>query len=794
MAVVFINKVDKKGVPSKDVTGLCFDCAKKQGIDPLATMMKEMAQMSGEDIETMTSQLEDTFGGMLNNDNINNLDIIADLTNNKNDLDNVDDDKNVPFNLSEMFSNIIPFKQKEDQDLDDNEKDNKKKSKKKNKDKKTKYLDTFGENLTKKARENKLDTVIGRDNELQRMIQILNRRNKNNPALIGEPGVGKTAIVNALAIAIAKEEVPSKLINKELYLIDMTSLVAGTQFRGQFESRIKGLIDECKSFGNIILAIDEVHNIVGGLEHDNSMNAANMLKPALSNGSVQLIGATTLKEYRKYIEKDSALERRFQPIIVEEPTHEDCYEILKGIKGYYKDYHKVEIDDEILKNAIDLSDKYIHDRFLPDKAIDLIDEACARVNLEDILLAKMEKLQNQLNYIQEEEAELEEELNEKLNEDIKEDKNSNVKDNAHIQQFEKAAKIKELRCKLDKELKELTKKIKPKKVTFDNLSQVVTLWTKIPVNRIQKSESEKLLNLKDSLKEKIIGQDGAIDSLSNAILRKRTNIRNTSRPPSFIFVGPTGVGKTALVKALAFELFDNEDAIIKLDMSEYMESHSTSKLIGAPPGYVGYDEAGQLTEKVRRNPYSIILFDEIEKAHPSVSNMLLQILDEGRLTDSQGKSISFKHTVIILTSNLGTNFKSDGYGFANNLAEEEMLENKVQDALKEYFNPEFLNRIDDIITFKHLSTKNILKISDLLLKELQNETKQKNIFFDYTKDVVKYISEIGYNKRFGARPLKRAIQNKIEDLIAVEYIKGNLKKDKIYILDVVNDKITISKK
>ena len=757
MAVVFINKLDKDGKPTNETTGLCIHCAKKQGIDPLANIMKEMSNMSEEELESMSSQ----FDGMF-------------------DFDNIDsDDEPQKGGMPNFFSNFMQFGKNKEEKEETEKGDSKKKSKKKNK-----YLDTFGENLTEKARQNKLDKVIGRDIELQRMIQILNRRTKNNPALIGEPGVGKTAIVNALAIAIASGNVPGKLVNKEVYLIDMTSLVAGTQFRGQFESRVKGIIDECKSLGNIILAIDEVHNIVGGLEHDNSMNAANMLKPALANGSVQLIGATTLKEYRKYIEKDSALERRFQPVIVDEPNSEDCVNILKGIKSYYEDYHKVKIPDEALKQAVSLSQKYIHDRFLPDKAIDLLDEACARVNLEDMTIAKMEKLQKELDDATNQENEIQAEL-------AKSEDAAPIDENG-VSAFEKAAKIKELKCKLSQSLDEIMKNYKPQEVTFDNLAQVVELWTKIPVMRIKTSETEKLLNLKSNLSKRIIGQEHAIESISNAILRKRSNIRTTVRPPSFIFVGPTGVGKTALVKALAYELFDNENAVIKLDMSEYMESHSTSKLIGSPPGYVGYDEAGQLTEKVRRNPYSIVLFDEIEKAHPSVYNILLQILDEGILTDSQGKSVSFKHTIIVLTSNLGTNFKNDGYGFTNNSINKDLLENKTGDALKEFFSPEFLNRIDDIITFNKLTTHDLEKISDLLLKELQKDTEEKHILFDYTPAVAKFIVKKGYSEKFGARPLKRAIQTYIEDVIAVEFIKNNLKEDKRYLIDVVDDKISIN--
>ena len=778
MAVVFINSLDKEGKSTGKVKGLCLECAKKQGIDPLSNIVKEISNMSEEEMEEMSNQFSDMFNSM---GSMDGLPMDEELSYENDNLDEKDK-KNNFFNLSNMF-NISPFGNKDKANTEEKEQS---KDKKKKKNKKTKYLDTFGENLTEKAREGKIDKVIGRDKELQRMIQILNRRSKNNPALIGEPGVGKTAIVNALAIAIANGEVPGKLINKEVYLVDMTSLVAGTQFRGQFESRIKGMIDECKSLGNIILAIDEVHNIVGGLEHDNSMNAANMLKPALANGTVQLIGATTLKEYRQYIEKDSALERRFQPIIVDEPTPEECFNILKGTKEYYENFHKVTIPDDVLKDVVNLSDKYIHDRFLPDKAIDLLDEACARVNLDDINLAKIEKLEKQIEDIEEEEKELEENL------DDAKTKDTNVIESEDISSFEKAATLKANKCKLQNELNKLQKKLKPRIVNFDNLADVIELWTKIPVSRIKTAETEKLLNLKENLSKKIIGQNTAIEAISNAILRKRANIRNIERPPSFIFVGPTGVGKTALVKALAYELFDNEDAVIKLDMSEYMEEHSVSKLIGSPPGYVGYDEAGQLTEKVRRNPYSIVLFDEIEKAHHSIYNLLLQILDDGKLTDSQGKSVSFRHTIIVLTSNLGTNFKNEGYGFANLNIAEDMLKNNANSALKEFFSPEFLNRIDDTIVFNKLSFDNILVIADLLIKELQEETKKRHILFDYTKNVTHFIAKKGYNEKFGARPLKRAIQKYIEDELAVRLIKGKLKENTKYLIDVKDEKIIIN--
>lgn len=775
MAVIFINSLNKDGKSTDKVKGLCLECAKKQGIDPLSNIVKEISNMSEEEMEEMSNQFSDMFNNMGGLDSFSMNDP---LVNNDENTEEENNNNNL-FNLSNMF-NMSNFTNK---NKNENDAETSSKGKRKKKNKKTKYLDTFGENLTSKAREGKLDKVIGREKELQRMIQILNRRSKNNPALIGEPGVGKTAIVNALAIAIAKGEVPGKLINKEVYLVDMTSLVAGTQFRGQFESRIKGMIDECKSLGNIILAIDEVHNIVGGLEHDNSMNAANMLKPALANGTVQLIGATTLKEYRQYIEKDSALERRFQPILVDEPTPEECFNILKGTKEYYESFHKVIIPDDVLKSVVELSDKYIHDRFLPDKAIDLLDEACARVNLDDITLAKIEKIENEISNIEEEEQELEDILDST--------KENDKNDETDMSSFEKAAKLKANKCKLQSELEKLQKKLKPRIVSFDNLADVIELWTKIPVSRIKTAETEKLLNLKSNLSKKIIGQDDAIEALSNAILRKRANIRTTERPPSFIFVGPTGVGKTALVKALAYELFDNEEAVIKLDMSEYMEEHSVSKLIGSPPGYVGYDEAGRLTEKVRRNPYSIVLFDEVEKAHHSVYNLLLQILDDGKLTDSQGRSVSFKHTIIILTSNLGTNFKNEGFGFANLNIADDMLKNNANSALKEFFSPEFLNRIDDTIVFNKLSFDNILVISNILLKELQEETKKRKILFDYTENVTKFIAKQGYNDKFGARPLKRAIQKYIEDEIAIKFIKGEIKENKKYTIDVKDDKIIV---
>ena len=742
--------------------GLCADCAKKRGIDPMKAMMDQFSKNPAFNMENLTKQIDKLMSEM--------------------DPEELEKLSNAPF-MAFNFEDLTKMQNEDDAAQDEKENVSSDKKDVKKKSKKTKTLDTFGINLTEKARSNELDIVIGRDRELQRMIQILNRRSKNNPALIGEPGVGKTALVNALAIKIANGDVPAKLIDKELYLLDMTSLMAGTQFRGQFEARVKGIIDECKACGNIILAIDEVHNIVGGQEHDNSMNAANMLKPALANGYVQLIGATTLKEYRKYIEKDTALERRFQTVIIDEPTEATTIEILKGIRPYYENYHKVKIPDEALEKAVELSVKYIHDRFLPDKAIDLMDEAASRVNLDDKVLAEITKTSFELSTLEEALSRTEEE--QQLSNENNADLNSNV------DSYEKAAILKENICKLKTTLDELNKKARKNIVTDDHLAKVVELWTKIPVSKIKTSDKEKLLHLEKHLNEKIIGQEEATHDISAAIIRRRAGLQNIVKPPSFIFVGPTGVGKTALVKALAYELFDSEDAVIKLDMSEYSESHSTSKLIGAPPGYVGYDEAGQLTEKVRRNPYSIILFDEIEKAHSSIYNVLLQILDEGILTDAQGKSVSFKHTVIVMTSNLGTNFKNDSYGFANDKIEKDTMKKHVTDSMKDFFTPEFLNRVDETIIFNKLDKENINKITKLMLNEFVKDTSKKGFEFTFTDNVIHYISKIGFDSKFGARPLKRAIQKNIEDVLAVKLFEGKIKTNKKYTIDYINNELII---
>ena len=616
--------------------------------------------------------------------------------------------------------------------------------------KKKKYLDTYGTNLTQKAKNNELDIVIGRDKEIQRIIQILNRRSKNNPCLIGEPGVGKTAIAQGLAIKIANQNVPAKLLNKEVYLLDMTAIIAGTQFRGQFESRMKGIIDECKEYGNIILVIDEIHNIIGAGDGEHSMNAANILKPSLSNGEIQLIGTTTLKEYRKYIEKDTALERRFQQVLVEEPNIEDSIVILEGIKKYYEEYHKVKISSDVIKQTVIMSEKYIHDRFLPDKAIDILDEACSRKNLENKDLFKLEILKQELKNIQAQKEEV-------IAADSTED-------------YQKAADLKTKECQLIEKIDKMNSKMKLKSITVQDIASVIESWTKIPVKKITEAETQKLLNLETNLHKRVIGQEEAVNAVSRAIRRNRAGLQSTKRPPSFIFVGPTGVGKTELAKSLAYEMFGSEDSIIRVDMSEYMESHSTSKLIGAPPGYVGYDDAGQLTDKVKRKPYSIILFDEIEKAHPDVFNILLQVLDDGKLTDSQGNTVSFSNTIIIMTSNAGSNLNNNSIGFGKQTVDK----GKIEDSLKEVFRPEFLNRVDEVVVFDSLTQNELLQIVDLMLNDTIKALKDKDITMHISNDAKKYLLKKGTNIKFGARPLRRAIQRYLEDEISERILKGEI--------------------
>ena len=760
-AILFYEKIDNG---KSTMEGLCYDCAKKKGIDATEVLAKQQDILSKDKINfaDMNKQLESIFKDFAENLDLNNLENIDGAITFGNIDDEEDDDvedeekpkiAGAAIPLGSIFSNMFAQKndnnnnQKQDNDKKQTKNDKKKDSKT---NKKKKYLDTYGTNLTNKAKNNQIDIVIGRDKEIQRVIQILNRRSKNNPCLIGEPGVGKTAIAQGLAIKIANQNVPAKLLNKEVYLLDMTAVIAGTQFRGQFESRMKGIIDECKEYGNIILVIDEIHNIIGAGDGEHSMNAANILKPALSNGEIQLIGTTTLKEYRKYIEKDTALERRFQQVLVEEPNIDDSIKILEGIKKYYEEYHKVKISSDVIRQTVEMSEKYIHDRFLPDKAIDILDEACSRINLENKDLFKLEMLKKDLAKVQAQKDEL---AQPETDED-----------------FQKVADLKTQECKIMEDIDTLSKKMKPRNLTLQDIATVIENWTEIPVKKITEAETQKLLNLETNLHKRIIGQEEAVSAVSRAIRRNRAGLQNEKRPPSFIFVGPTGVGKTELAKSLAYEMFGSEDSIIRIDMSEYMESHSTSKLIGAPPGYVGYDEAGQLTEKVKRKPYSIILLDEIEKAHPDVFNILLQVLDDGKLTDSQGNTVSFANTIIIMTSNAGSNLNNNSIGFGKQTVDK----SKIEDSLKETFRPEFLNRVDEIIVFNSLNKDELLQIVDLMLADTVKALKHKDISFEISNEAKQFILEKGTNIKFGARPLRRAIQRYIEDEISEMILRSQI--------------------
>lgn len=760
-AILFYEKIDNG---KSTMEGLCYDCAKKKGIDATEVLARQQDVLSKDKINfaDMNKQLESIFKDFAENLDLNNLENIDGAItfgniDDEEDGDMEDEEKpkiaGAAIPLGSIFSNMFAQKndnnnnQKQDNDKKQTKNDKKKDSKT---NKKKKYLDTYGTNLTNKAKNNQIDIVIGRDKEIQRVIQILNRRSKNNPCLIGEPGVGKTAIAQGLAIKIANQNVPAKLLNKEVYLLDMTAVIAGTQFRGQFESRMKGIIDECKEYGNIILVIDEIHNIIGAGDGEHSMNAANILKPALSNGEIQLIGTTTLKEYRKYIEKDTALERRFQQVLVEEPNIDDSIKILEGIKKYYEEYHKVKISSDVIRQTVEMSEKYIHDRFLPDKAIDILDEACSRINLENKDLFKLEMLKKDLAKVQAQKDEL---AQPETDED-----------------FQKVADLKTQECKIMEDIDTLSKKMKPRNLTLQDIATVIENWTKIPVKKITEAETQKLLNLETNLHKRIIGQEEAVSAVSRAIRRNRAGLQNEKRPPSFIFVGPTGVGKTELAKSLAYEMFGSEDSIIRIDMSEYMESHSTSKLIGAPPGYVGYDEAGQLTEKVKRKPYSIILLDEIEKAHPDVFNILLQVLDDGKLTDSQGNTVSFANTIIIMTSNAGSNLNNNSIGFGKQTVDK----SKIEDSLKETFRPEFLNRVDEIIVFNSLNKDELLQIVDLMLADTVKALKHKDISFEISNEAKQFILEKGTNIKFGARPLRRAIQRYIEDEISEMILRSQI--------------------
>ena len=772
-AILFYKKIENG---KESMEGYCYDCAKKKGINPNEVLAKQNAILSNDKINLsdMTEQFESIFKDLAENINLEDIENIEGaITFNTQDPNNNQDDGSPKISgaaipLGSIFSNFMGQNNKKDEQEEPSSgrkkvKVEKKKNTKQNK--KKKFLDTFGTNLTNKAKNNELDIVVGRDKEIQRIVQILNRRSKNNPCLIGEPGVGKTAIAQGLAIKIANQNVPAKLLNKEVYLLDMTAVIAGTQFRGQFESRMKGIIDECKEYGNIILVIDEIHNIIGAGDGEHSMNAANILKPALSNGEIQLIGTTTLKEYRKYIEKDSALERRFQQVLVEEPTIDDSIGILEGIKKYYEEYHKVKISSDVIRQAVIMSEKYIHDRFLPDKAIDILDEACSRINLENKELYKLEMLKQELSQVQAEKEEV-------VAADSTED-------------YQRAADLKTRECQLIEQIDKLNSKMKLKQLTVQDIANVIESWTKIPVKKITEAETQKLLNLETNLHKRIIGQDEAVSSVARAIRRNRAGLQTTKRPPSFIFVGPTGVGKTELAKSLAYEMFGSEDSIIRIDMSEYMESHSTSKLIGAPPGYVGYDDAGQLTDKVKRKPYSIILLDEIEKAHPDVFNILLQVLDDGKLTDSQGNSVSFSNTIIIMTSNAGSNLNNNSIGFGGQTANK----NKILDSLKDIFRPEFLNRVDEIVAFDPLTKEQLLQIVDLMLQNTVNALKEKDIKIEISDKAKNYLLEKGTDIKFGARPLRRAIQRYLEDELSEMILKGELLDGQTVNVDFANDKL-----
>ena len=768
-AVIFVNKQNEKGEMKTE--GYCYDCAKKRGINPLNAFSSN-SNLTESDINNMTEQLNSMFKDLSGNLAIQGI-TQEELEQMSEEMANAENDgtadENGPKGFAIPLGSIFSGMFGNNSDKSNNSKTTKTKEEKKQ-NKKLKTLYTYGTNLTNKARNGEIDKVIGREKEITRIIEILNRRTKNNPCLIGEPGVGKTAIAQGLALRIAEGNVPAKLLNKEVFLLDMTALVAGTQFRGQFEARMKAVIEECKLAKNIILVIDEIHNIIGAGDADHSMNAANILKPSLADGTIQLIGTTTLNEYRKYIEKDSALERRFQPVIVEEPSINDSIEILKGIKGYYEDYHKVQIPDEVIRQTVLMSEKYIHDRFLPDKAIDVLDEACSRINLNNKDLYDLEVLKNKLAEVQ--------------------SKKEAAAEADSTEDYKKAAELKTQECSLTEQIEAITKKMKPVSLTVSDIARVIENWTKIPVQKITEEETQKLLALEDNLHKRVIGQNEAVAAVSRAIRRNRAGLKSTKRPPSFIFVGPTGVGKTELAKALACEVFGSEEDIIRIDMSEYMESNSTAKLIGAPPGYVGYDDAGQLTEKVKRHPYSIVLLDEIEKAHSDVFNILLQVLDDGRLTDSQGNTVSFENTIIIMTSNAGSNQNMNSIGFGTS----SYAKNKVYDTLKETFRPEFLNRVDEIVIFDALTPEELTQIVDLMLKDTQNVLNDRNIKMYVSDEAKKYLLDKGTDIKYGARPLRRAVQRYIEDELSDMLLRSELKNGQKVFVDLAEDKLSFSVK
>ena len=735
IAVVFITRQENGQNVNE---GLCLKCAKNLGLPQVDEMMRRMG-ITDEDLDNISNEMMGAFGGVENLEGLTDAD--------DPDADNEDEDgKTATFPFLSRFFGGNPAANDAQNGNEAEQTQSPRSNKKVEKGSKHKFLDSYCINLSQRARDGKLDAVVGREEEIERVIQILNRRQKNNPCLIGEPGVGKTAIAEGLAQRIVAGDVPFKLRSKEVYLLDLTALVAGTQFRGQFESRMKGLIEEIRKMGNVILVIDEVHNIVGAGDAEGSMNAANILKPALSRGEIQVIGATTFTEYRKHIEKDTALERRFQPVTVNEPNMEDTLKILKGIAHYYEQFHGVKIPEGILRQAVLLSERYITDRFLPDKAIDLIDEACSDLNLHDKNINRRMELRREI-------------------EDY--DKERELLQGAEEPDFERLAELKSLTIKAQTELDELCAQGDPQ-LTMDNLARVIELWTKIPASRVREDEFRRLSELDKRLKEHIVGQDEAIEAVAAAIRRNRVGISPKHKPVSFIFVGPTGVGKTELVKQLAQDLFNSPDALIRFDMSEFMEKHSVSRIVGSPPGYVGYDEAGQLTEKIRRKPYAVILFDEIEKAHPDVMNVLLQILDDGEITDSHGRKVNFENTVIVMTSNAGSERKEGTVGFGHTVNEQNR--DRAMKALGEFLRPEFLNRVDEVICFNRLDEKNFAGIAHIMLDELQKSLEDKGLHFTWDEDVEDYLVKKSYSATYGARNLRRTIQKELEDVMAAQII------------------------
>ena len=773
-AVMFISTMS--GSERKN-EGLCIKCAKELGLPQVNDYLQQMG-ISEDDFDSACDSL---FGedGVISEEALNKLGFGDDSDKDENSDDSADDENKEEGDdlferggagtMPNFLKNLFGSPEKKE-DKGEDEKKQRKKSEKP--DKKRKCLETFCTNLTRKAKEGKIDAVIGRDKEIYRVLQILSRRTKNNPCLIGEPGVGKTAIAEGIALKLASGDVPFRLQGKELYLLDLTALVAGTQFRGQFESRVKSLIDEVKNAGNVMLFVDEVHNLVGtGGDSDGSMNAANIFKPALSRGELQVIGATTFSEYRKHIEKDSALERRFQPVTVNEPTIDETISVLNGIKKYYEDHHKVHVTDEIVKMCAVLSERYINDRFLPDKAIDLLDESCACASLENESITEYEKLKSEIAAEKKEQSELAE---------------------ATDKDYERLAELKTKIAQNEEKVGPLKEKAENVYVTMDDLSKVIELWTGIPASKIKETEFKRMASLEDNLKAKIIGQDEACELVAKAIKRSRIQLSEKRRPASFIFVGPTGVGKTELVKVLAKEMFDTVDPLIRLDMSEYMEKHSVAKIIGSPPGYVGYDEAGQLTERVRRKPYSVILFDEIEKAHPDVMNILLQILDEGKITDSHGRNVSFENTIIAMTSNAGSSDGINGIGFAK--TEEDISKERAMKGLRDFLRPEFLGRVDEIVVFKPLSEENYAAIAKLNLEELCEPLSEKNLELNISDDVYKAVAKKAFGGKFGGRDIRKVIRTDIEDKIAELLIENNEKTLKSVEITANGDEIEVGVK